>query len=145
MQFSASINDILPLKLAAAANVFPYLKSEEHIMFYASNILSHNSMTVNYSLSLKPLLTNGAKPVIKKCYLGKGIKLVHNALKESFISPGNLMLLVTPNIARETTWLRSPYVGFSIPSYLLLIYNKASLSIIMHMFAFSINSFIQST
>lgn len=138
IMFSASTKAILPLKFAAAVKVFPYLKSEEHKIFYASNILSHNSVTVNYSLSLLPLLTNGARPVMKKCNLGNGIKLVDIALKDSLISPGNLMLLVTPHIAKETIWLRSPYVGVSIPSYILFICNKASLSIVIHMSAFSI-------
>ena len=37
--------------------------------------------------------------------------LTANFLKSAFSCPGNLRLVVTPDMVRETRWLRSPYVG----------------------------------
>ena len=50
----------------------------------------------------------GANPIIKKCNLGKGIRLTASFLRSEFSWPGNLKEQVTPHMAAETKWLRSP-------------------------------------
>jgi hypothetical protein len=45
---------------------------------------------------------------MKKCNLGNGIKLTANFLKSLFNYPGNLKQQVTPDIAAETKWFKSP-------------------------------------
>jgi len=53
-------------------------------MFLASNIYYVNSGTVKALYYYDPLEVNGAKPVMKKCNLGNGIKFTANFLKSLF-------------------------------------------------------------
>ena len=77
-------------------------------MFLASNICWVSSGTVRALYYWDPLEVRGAKPVMKKWSLGKGIKLTANFLKSELSCPGNLRQHVTPDMAAETKWLRSP-------------------------------------
>ena len=53
-------------------------------MFLASNIYCVNSGTVSDLYYYAPLAVSGEKPIMKKCNLGKGIKLTANFLKSEF-------------------------------------------------------------
>jgi hypothetical protein len=53
-------------------------------MFLASNIYYVNSGTVRALYYYDPLDVSGAKPIMKKCNLGNGIKLTANFLKSEF-------------------------------------------------------------
>jgi len=81
---STSLVDILPLNMAEAVKYLPCLGSEAHIMFLASNICWVNSGTVKALYCWDPLEVKGAKPIMKKWSLGKGIKLTANFLKSAF-------------------------------------------------------------
>ena len=81
---STSFVDILPLNKAEAVKYLPCLGSAAHIMFLASNIYYVNSGTVNALYYWDPLDVNGEKPIMKKCNLGKGIKLTASFLKSEF-------------------------------------------------------------
>merc|ERR1719480_297393 len=72
---STSFVDILPRKSAAAVKYRPCLGSAAHIMFFASNICCVNSGTVSARYCWEPREVNGAKPVMKKCNRGKGMRL----------------------------------------------------------------------
>jgi len=100
--------DILPLNKAEAVKYLPCLGSAAHIIFLASNIYYVNSGTVKALYYYDPLEVNGANPIMKKCNLGNGIKLTANFLKSLFNYPGNLKQQVTPDIAAETKWFKSP-------------------------------------
>jgi hypothetical protein len=76
---------------------------------------------------------------MKKWSLGNGIKLTANFLKSEFNCPGKRKQHVTPDMAAETKWLRSPYVGVVSFKVLKQISYKASLSMHMHSSAFSTN------
>lgn len=73
--------DILPLKRAEAVRYLPCLGSAAHIIFLASNIYWVNSGTVRALYCYDPLEVSGAKPIMKKWSLGKGIKLTANFLR----------------------------------------------------------------
>jgi len=81
---STSLVLILPLNIAEAVKYLPCLGSAAHIMFLASNIYYVNSGTVKALYYYDPLEVNGAKPVMKKCNLGNGIKFTANFLKSLF-------------------------------------------------------------
>ena len=81
---STSLVATLPLNIAEAVKYLPCLGSEAHIIFLASNIYYVNSATDNYLYYYEPLDVNGANPIMKKCNLGKGIRLVANFLKSEF-------------------------------------------------------------
>ena len=80
-------------------------------MFLASNICWVSSGTVKALYCWDPLEVNGANPTMKKWSLGNGIRLTANFLRSEFNYPGNLRQHVIPEMAAETRWLRSPYVG----------------------------------
>ena len=103
--------DILPLNKAEAVKYLPCLGSAAHIIFLASNIYWVSSGTVRALYYWEPREVKGANPIIKKCKRGKGIKLTASFLRSEFNWPGNLRQQVTPDIAADTKWLRSPYVG----------------------------------
>ena len=65
---------------------------------------------------------------MKNLSLGNGTKLVQVFLRSALSWPGNLIEQVTPDIATETRWLRSPYVGVVNFKVLKQISYKASLS-----------------
>ena len=75
---------ILPLNKADAVKYLPCLGSAAHIMFLASNIYWVNSGTVKALYYYEPLDVKGENPIMKKCNLGKGIKLTANFLKSEF-------------------------------------------------------------
>ena len=80
-------------------------------MFLASNICWVSSGTVRALYCWEPLAVRGANPGMKKCNLGKGTMLTANFLRSALSWPGNLRQVVTPDMVKETKWLRSPYVG----------------------------------
>jgi len=71
-------------------------------MFLASNIYWVSSGTVKALYYWDPLEVKGAKPIMKKWSLGKGIKLTASFLRSELSCPGNLRQHVTPEMAAET-------------------------------------------
>merc|ERR1712066_690615 len=108
---STSFVDMRPRKSAAAVKYLPWRGSAAHIMFFASNICCVSSGTVRARYCCDPRDVKGAKPVMKKCNRGNGIKLTAIFLRSQFSWPGKRRHVVTPLIAALTKWLRSPYVG----------------------------------
>merc|ERR1719323_1361591 len=105
---STSFIDILPLNTAATVRYLPCLGSQAAIMFFASNICCVSSGTVRARYCWLPRAVRGAKPGMKKGRRGKGTMLTASFLRSAFSCPGNLKQVVTPDIVRETRWLRSP-------------------------------------
>ena len=60
--------------------------------------------------------------------LGNGTMLTANFLKSAFSWPGNLRLVVTPDMVSETRWFKSPYVGVASLSVRKQMSYRASLS-----------------
>merc|ERR1719420_259350 len=136
---STSFVDILPRKRAVAVKYLPCRGSAAHIMFLASNICCVSSGTVNARYCWDPREVNGAKPVMKKCRRGKGMRLTAILRRSQFSCPGKRRHVVTPLIAALTRWFRSPYVGVvSFKVRKQMSYN-ASLSNKKHSSAFSTN------
>merc|ERR1719478_1228739 len=108
---STSFDDMRPRKRPAAVRYRPCRGSAAHIMFFASNICCVNSGTVKALYCCEPREVRGAKPVMKKCKRGNGIKLTASLRKSQFNWPGNRKPHVTPLIAALTKWFKSPYVG----------------------------------
>jgi len=77
-------------------------------MFLASKPCWVSSGTVRARYCWDPLEVRGANPIMKKCNLGKGMRLTAIFLKSALSCPGNLMQAVTPEIAADTRWFRSP-------------------------------------
>merc|ERR1712032_419745 len=100
-----------PRKTAATVRYLPCLGSQAVIMFLASNICWVSSGTESGLYCWLPRAVRGAKPGMKKWRRGKGTMLTASFLKSAFSWPGNLRHVVTPDMVRETRWLRSPYVG----------------------------------
>jgi len=94
--------------MAAAVRYLPCLGSDAHIMFFASNIYCVSSGTVSALYYYEPLEVSGEKPIIKKCRRGNGIKLTASFLRSELSYPGNLREHVTPEMAAETKWFKSP-------------------------------------
>merc|ERR1712060_770983 len=108
-----------------------------NIMFLASNICCVNSGTVNARYCCEPREVRGAKPVMKKCNRGKGIKFTAILRKSQFNCPGKRKHVVTPLMAALTRWFRSPYVGVVNFNVLKQMSYNASLSKRKHSSAFS--------
>merc|ERR1712235_17497 len=108
---STSFMDIRPLNTAATVKYLPWRGLQAAIMFLASNICWVSSGTVKDLYCWLPLEVSGANPGMKKCNLGKGTMLTANFLRSALSWPGNLRQVVTPDMVKETKWLRSPYVG----------------------------------
>merc|ERR1719310_1536326 len=108
---STSFVDIRPRNIAAAVRYRPCRGSAAHIMFLASNICWVSSGTVSARYCCEPRDVKGAKPVMKKCNRGKGMRLTAILRRSQFNCPGKRRQQVTPLIAALTKWLRSPYVG----------------------------------
>merc|ERR1719208_484493 len=108
---STSLVDILPRNKAAAVKYRPWRGSAAHIMFLASNICCVSSGTVNARYCWLPRLVSGAKPVMKKCRRGKGTMFTASLRRSLFSWPGKRRQHVMPEMAADTRWLRSPYVG----------------------------------
>jgi hypothetical protein len=77
-------------------------------MFLASNIYWVSSATLRFLYYWDPLEVKGANPIMKKWSLGNGTKLVASFLKSELSYPGNQRQQVTPDIAAETKWFKSP-------------------------------------
>ena len=105
---STSLVLILPRKSELAVKYLPCLGSDAHIMFLASNICWVSSGTVRALYCWDPRDVRGAKPIMKKWRRGNGIKLTASFLKSELSCPGNRRQQVTPDMAAETRWLRSP-------------------------------------
>jgi len=125
--------------MVQAVSYLPWRGSAAHIMFFASNICWVNSGTVSARYCWDPLEVKGANPTMKKCRRGKGIRLTAIFLKSLFNCPGNLMQQVTPDIAAETKWFKSPYVGVVSFKVLKQMSYRASLSMTWTSSAFSTN------
>merc|ERR1712117_399971 len=108
---STSFVDMRPRNSAAAVRYRPWRGSAAHIMFLASNICCVSSGTVRARYCCEPRDVKGAKPVMKKCKRGKGIRFTAIFRRSQFNCPGNRKHVVTPLIAAETRWFKSPYVG----------------------------------
>ena len=67
-----------------------------------------NSGTVSARYCCEPREVNGAKPVMKKCKRGKGTKFTAILRKSQFSCPGKRKQQVTPLMAADTKWFRSP-------------------------------------
>ena len=67
-----------------------------------------NSGTVSARYCCEPREVNGAKPVMKKCRRGNGTKFTAILRKSQFSCPGKRKQQVTPLIAADTKWFRSP-------------------------------------
>mmetsp|Transcript_110201 Transcript_110201/g.206573 ORF Transcript_110201/g.206573 Transcript_110201/m.206573 type:complete len:225 (-) Transcript_110201:649-1323(-) len=134
---STSLVDMRPRKSAAAVKYRPCRGSAAHIIFFASNICCVSSGTVNARYCCDPREVSGAKPVMKKWSLGNGIRFTAIFRRSQFNWPGKRRQVVTPDIAADTRWLRSPYVGVvSFKVRKQMSYN-ASLSSKKHSSAFS--------
>merc|ERR1740131_629442 len=105
---STSFMDILPRKTAATVKYLPCLGSQAAIIFLASNICWVNSGTVRALYCCEPRAVRGANPGMKKWSRGNGTMLTASFLRSAFSCPGNLRLVVTPDMVRDTRWLRSP-------------------------------------
>merc|ERR550537_321802 len=108
---STSLVDMRPRKRAREVRYRPCRGSAAHIIFLASNICCVSSGTVSARYCCEPREVSGAKPTIKKWSLGNGIRFTAIFRRSQFSWPGKRMHAVTPLIAAETRWLRSPYVG----------------------------------
>merc|ERR1719297_60960 len=108
---STSFMDILPLKQAATVRYLPCRGSQAAIMFLASNICWVSSGTVRARYCWEPRAVSGANPGMKKWRRGKGTMLTASLRRSALSWPGNRRQVVTPDMVRETRWLRSPYVG----------------------------------
>merc|ERR1719513_474410 len=105
---STSFMDMRPRKTAATVRYLPCLGSQAAIMFLASNICWVSSGTVRALYCWEPLAVRGANPGIKKWRRGKGTMLTASFLRSALSWPGNLRQVVTPDMVRDTRWLRSP-------------------------------------
>ena len=79
-------------------------KNETHICWVSSG-------TVSALYCCEPRDVSGAKPTMKKCRRGKGIRLTASLRRSELSWPGKRRQQVTPDITAETRWLRSPNVG----------------------------------
>ena len=86
----------------------PCLGSAAAIMFLASNICWVSSGTVQARYCCVPRATSGANPGMKKWRRGNGTMLTASFLRSALSWPVNRREVVTPDIVRETRWLRSP-------------------------------------
>jgi len=91
-----------------AVSYLPCLGSAAHIMFLASNACWVSSGTVSALYCWDPLEVRGENPIMKKWSLGKGIRFTAIFLRSALSCPGNLMHAVTPEMAAEIRWFRSP-------------------------------------
>merc|ERR550537_1846318 len=108
---STSFVDMRPRNNAAAVKYRPWRGSAAHIMFFASNICCVSSGTVSARYCCDPRDVSGAKPVMKKWSRGKGTRFTAILRRSQFSCPGKRKHVVTPDIAAETKWFKSPYVG----------------------------------
>merc|ERR1719288_380019 len=99
---STSLVDMRPRKSAAAVRYLPWRGSAAHIMFLASNICCVSSGTVRARYCCEPREVRGAKPVMKKCNRGKGIRFTAIFRRSQFSCPGKRRHVVTPLIAALT-------------------------------------------
>merc|ERR1711985_159745 len=125
---STSLADMRPRNKDAAVRYRPWRGSAAHIMFLASNICWVSSGTVKARYCCDPRDVKGAKPVMKKCKRGKGIRLTAILRRSQFNCPGKRKQQVTPLIAALTRWFKSPYVGVVNFNVRKQISYKASLS-----------------
>merc|ERR1719359_2569429 len=134
---STSLVDMRPRNIPKEVRYLPCRGSAAHIMFLASNICWVSSGTVRARYCWDPREVKGAKPVMKKCKRGNGMRFTAILRRSQFNCPGKRRQQVTPLIAALTRWFRSPYVGvvnFKVRKHMSY---KASLSKRKHSSAFS--------
>merc|ERR1711865_818649 len=105
---STSFVDIRPRNSAAAVKYRPWRGSAAHIMFLASNCCWVSSGTVSARYCWEPREVRGAKPMRKKWRRGKGMRFTASLRRSALSWPGKRMQQVTPDMAAEMRWLRSP-------------------------------------
>merc|ERR1719478_1420783 len=108
---STSLVDMRPRNKQAAVRYRPWRGSAAHIIFLASNICWVSSGTVRARYCCEPREVNGAKPVMKKCKRGNGMRFTAIFRRSQFNWPGKRRQQVTPLMAALTRWFKSPYVG----------------------------------
>merc|ERR550537_935459 len=96
---STSLVDIRPRNIAEAVKYRPWRGSEAHIMFFASNICCVSSGTVRARYCWDPREVSGAKPHMKKCRRGNGMRLTASLRRSELSCPGNRRQHVTPESA----------------------------------------------
>ena len=77
-------------------------------MFLASDICCVSSGTVRARYCCEPRDVSGAKPVMKKCSRGNGMRFTAIFRRSQFSWPGKRRQVVTPLMAALTRWFRSP-------------------------------------
>merc|ERR1712226_925950 len=105
---STSLVDMRPRNWQAAVRYRPWRGSAAHIMFLASNCCWVSSGTVRARYCWEPREVSGAKPIMKKWRRGNGMRFTASLRRSALSWPGKRMQVVTPDIAAETRWLRSP-------------------------------------
>merc|ERR1719164_292418 len=118
--------------------------SSTHHVLRVEHLLSELG-TVKARYCCDPREVKGAKPVMKKCKRGKGMRFTAILRRSQFSCPGKRRQQVTPLMAALTRWLRSPYVGVVNLRVRKQISYKASLSKRKHSSAFSTNWWNEST
>ena len=93
----------MPLKIGKATKTKNKRQGVQRL-----SICCVNSGTVSARYCCEPREVNGAKPVMKKCKRGKGTKFTAILRKSQFSCPGKRKQQVTPLIAADTKWFRSP-------------------------------------
>ena len=77
-------------------------------MFLASNICWVSSGTVRARYCWEPRDVSGAKPTMKKWRRGNGTMFTASLRRSQLSWPGKRTEQVTPHMAAEMRWLRSP-------------------------------------
>merc|ERR1719355_486511 len=96
---STSLVDMRPRKRHERVRLRPWRGSAAHIMFLASNCCCVSSGTVSARYCWLPRLVSGAKPSMKKCRRGNGIRLTASLRRSLFSWPGKRRQHVEPDMA----------------------------------------------
>ena len=113
-------------------------------MFLASHICCVSSGTDRLRYCWEPREVSGAKPTMKKCRRGKGMRLTASLRRSELSWPGKRRQQVTPDMTAEMRWFKSPNVGVVSLSVRKQMSYSASLSRIMHSSAFSTSWWMES-
>lgn len=108
---STSLVLIFPRNIAEAVRYRPCRGSAAHIMFFASHICCVSSGMVRARYCCDPRDVRGAKPTMKKCNRGNGIRLTASFRRSELSWPGKRRQHVTPLMVVEIKWFKSPTVS----------------------------------
>lgn len=106
--WSTSFVLIFPRNIADAVRYRPCRGSAAHIMLRASHICWVSSGMVRDRYCWEPREVSGAKPTMKKCSRGKGMRFTASFRRSELSWPGKRRQQVTPLIVVEIKWFRSP-------------------------------------